>query len=1138
MGKPHKLARRKRASRSHSKAHRWHLPHLVVVAGILVALVASIPVGAYLKASVLVAQGTCPAGETGTPPTCSGAAGGGGTTQPAPQQMTTCPNGSQVPQGQQCPVQMTTCPDGSQVAQGSACPQPTNTVQCPGETAPMHPAGYVCPAATSGTNTTGTTNTSGTMDEASMRAGCENPPNGGVKGTWRGMTFNPPCLMPNMSGTTTPGTVPTMASCSAAGQGWDAVNSRCTSGAMPNCGSTEYVKMPGMTCAPRANCSVSTHPDYNTPECQGVRGMMGNPTADCWNEANFARYSSAECKAARVATSTNTQNTIRCADGRMVSKQLDCGTSTNPPPGMIQCSFGTPSGMMPYAKTQAECDRMKADNDKWMSNPDNQKNMSGDCWNSSSAAFATPGCTAERARVNDAKTMPVPMPYPMPYQFPGMMNNMNNMQGQDGMYTRPPVEFMSPSFDQGCPPGDPFCSVYGDQGFDKYRFNFDMNQMPQPEMQGQMNERMKQQMLQDIKRRSKELEREFTMRSKEVERFSRKSGGLACPAIVKAQSLLEAYKSVVDATKNVTAETVEAAQARLEYVHGGPNVDFSETISGQWQDVMSQFPLCENVGHFLKEVSRMKTEIQREEKYAPKSLAADYAKILAQVIAIETNPLAGIDMEYADPRDLFGKLEDIRFQMEDLRSASHDSHAGDAVCSQLERSQGEISMFLKTGDLGEERMPAAALARAKVEAPKALNVIEKGLAGCAGGNLDIAEDAMYELDEIGRRVFGGEEGFVDQDEFVDNQIDKLGLEDEYSDETIKRLKARISELENKVQVLERAVVEVTAKMEQVSQIAKNWLPDATVNQIVATTNYVGALDEKVKDEVLANKNEVATVVQEVAANLDAVEGLSKAVETKVGTVVTDAMKENWSEASADDVKEELDSFATFLATNPAPAEVAAEADELVKFIEAEKREDAVRQVEECHRPFADVPSDAFYMEAFSAMSRCGNGEKPVVFQGTGDSNGLNANPAGTLNGAEAATAMARAFGIEADASVGTRAAGVPEFARGIAGGLAKLGVPEFTNAGFNAADALDRRETAVMLFNIMEAQGLVERSDYKCNLEFKDLNCAQPGAFEVSVLVEEGVFKGNPDGTFAPTRTLNRAEAAVVTDRALEVAQQ
>ncbi len=1120
MGKRPTLARRKRASKATKKAHRWNLPHLVVVAGVLVALVASIPVGAYLKASVLVAQGTCPAGETGTPPNCSG----------APQQQS-APATSSTP-----PPSDIDCGNGIRVPQGSTCPSmvPQNTVQCPGETAPMHPAGFVCPVTnnTSGTGTTG--------DAASMQAGCT-----AAGGTFQGVSANPPCLMPGQqsnqgaatiwcaklgrntytqlecdsapaTGATNSGAVPTMASCAAAGQGWDAVNSRCTSGAMPNCGSTQYVKMPGMTCAPRANCSIATHPDYNTPECQGVRGMMGNSTADCWNEANLARHSSAECTAARAATNTSTRKTM------------------TPPAGMVECPGKSMSGIPMYGRDQNECARMLAEQVKWQSTQ-NQNNTSGDCWNSSSPSFATQACTAERARVNDAKPMPY-MP-PMPYAFPGMMNNMNGMQGQDGMHNN--YEFMQPTFDQGCRPGDPFCSAYGDQGFDKYKFQFDdMNQMPRPEMQGQMNERMKQQMLQDIKRRSKELEREFTMRSKEVERFSRKSGGLACPAIVKAQSLLDAYKSVVDATKNVTVETVEAAQARLEYVHGGPNVDFSETINGQFQDVMPQLGFCEGIGHFLKEVSRMKSEVQREEKRAPKALAADYARILAEVVAIEKNPLAGIDLEYADPRDLFEKLEDIRFKMEDLRSASHNSHAGDAVCSQLERSQGEISMFLETGDLGEEFMPASAVARAKVEAPKALRVIETGLAACDAGKLDAAEDAMYELDEIGRRVFGGEEGFVDQDEFVDNQIDKLGLEDEYNDETIKRLKARIAELENTVQVLERAVVEVTAKMEEVRQLASNMLSDATVNQIVATTNYVSALDEKVKDEVLANKNEVATVVQEVAANLDAVEGISKAVETRVGEVVRDAMKENWSEAAADDVKEELDSFATFLATNPAPAEVAAETDELVKFIEAEKKEDVVRQVEECHRPFADVPSDAFYMEAFSAMSRCGNGEKPVVFQGTGDSNGLNANPAGTLNGAEAATAMARAFGIQADATVGTRAAGVPEFARGIAGGLAKLGVPEFTNPGFNAADALDRRETAVMLFNIMEAQGLVERSDYKCNLEFKDLNCAQPGAFEVSVLVEEGVFKGNPDGTFAPTRTLNRAEAAVVTNRALEVTQE
>gem|GEM_PF-4257523 len=38
------------------KVAQWHLPHLMVAAGILVALMASVPVGAFLRASVLAAQ--------------------------------------------------------------------------------------------------------------------------------------------------------------------------------------------------------------------------------------------------------------------------------------------------------------------------------------------------------------------------------------------------------------------------------------------------------------------------------------------------------------------------------------------------------------------------------------------------------------------------------------------------------------------------------------------------------------------------------------------------------------------------------------------------------------------------------------------------------------------------------------------------------------------------------------------------------------------------------------------------------------------------------------------------------------------------------------------------------------------------
>ena len=56
MGKKLTLAKRKPSAKLKSAARKWHLTHLVVAAGILAALAVSIPVGAYIKASILVAD--------------------------------------------------------------------------------------------------------------------------------------------------------------------------------------------------------------------------------------------------------------------------------------------------------------------------------------------------------------------------------------------------------------------------------------------------------------------------------------------------------------------------------------------------------------------------------------------------------------------------------------------------------------------------------------------------------------------------------------------------------------------------------------------------------------------------------------------------------------------------------------------------------------------------------------------------------------------------------------------------------------------------------------------------------------------------------------------------------------------------
>jgi|GEM_PF-5338607 len=653
MGKQHALKRRKRSAKAHFAARRWHLPHLMVAAGILVALAASVPVGAYLKASVLLAQTTCPAGETGTPPSCSGATSGGGT------QTQACPSGTTGTYPNCTPVNTVQCPGETSPMHptGFQCPQPTNTVQCPGETSPMHPTGFICPTAgTTGTQT-GTTGTymcngvmipntqsctqTGTQSESQMQAGCLS-----AGGTWKGMTATPPCQMPGTTNTGTTGntgSVPTMADCASKGMGWDAAKSQCTSTPTPT---------------PGAN--------------------MGNPTADCWNQTNLARYSSTECTAARAAAN-NTQTSMPwCPQLNRNATPAECSGSTKAPAGMIECpNAKTPSGMPMYGRDANECAKMLADQVKWQSE---QNTGSGDCWNSTNTArFASAECTAIRAKQNDAnqwknndqwqqndqwnkndtwKMMPVgPMPYFPSAPCPTSTATFNSTNGS----TMPCGSGMTG--DQGnqhCPPGDPFCGQFFDPekgfkgvNFDKYKIrtdDFDPNQykvknvnMERGRLKGEVTR---------LKQEKKQLNESLT-------RLSKRSG-VACPVATEYQAAVAQLESAVTSIEAATASTatteqVQQALSLLDGINGDPmkgkvglfmklhgymDQDAGEFVPGLDQQIGG----CEMLGEFVREVARRSKEIDSMVKRAEQSGIAKvveaYKEIKAELDKAAADPVA------------------------------------------------------------------------------------------------------------------------------------------------------------------------------------------------------------------------------------------------------------------------------------------------------------------------------------------------------------------------------------------------------------------------------------------------------------------------------------------------------------------
>src|SRR3989338_4803268 len=121
-----------------------------------------------------------------------------------------------------------------------------------------------CPAGTywNGTTCVANPTTSNDMSSACAQA-C---------GTWD--TLANYCKMPNMNNTPCP-----------SGMWWDGATQSCKSSTVPTVGScdysTQYWKAATSQCQPRTNCYNTANAEYNSQECQGVRGATQHVSSGC-----------------------------------------------------------------------------------------------------------------------------------------------------------------------------------------------------------------------------------------------------------------------------------------------------------------------------------------------------------------------------------------------------------------------------------------------------------------------------------------------------------------------------------------------------------------------------------------------------------------------------------------------------------------------------------------------------------------------------------------------------------------------------------------------------------------------------------------------------------------------------------------
>lgn len=89
---------------------------------------------------------------------------------------------------------------------------------------------------------------------------------------------------------------------------------------------------------------------------------------------------------------------------------------------------------------------------------------------------------------------------------------------------------------------------------------------------------------------------------------------------------------------------------------------------------------------------------------------------------------------------------------------------------------------------------------------------------------------------------------------------------------------------------------------------------------------------------------------------------------------------------------------------------------------------------------------------------------------------------------------------------------------------------------------VSRMEAAGLLSRVlgvplMEAKGLSLKRIMSKGVIFRDISETHSAYVDTAIMEAFGIMKGNPDGTFNPTGILNRAEAATIVWRAMEVVQ-
>ncbi|MEK7528383.1 MAG: S-layer homology domain-containing protein, partial [Patescibacteria group bacterium] len=691
------------------------------------------------------------------------------------------------------------------------------------------------------------------------------------------------------------------------------------------------------------------------------------------------------------------------------------------------------------------------------------------------------------------------------------------MPGQNGKLTRPPLD-----------------NAFGEVDHDKFQDEFGFNEdefMPQ---EGQFMGPNLRDMQREMKRLTKDLERA----QKEVERATKRGGSTSCPAVAKVTTVVtDGLAAVARISAATTAEDASAAWTYLmgtpsEFgpTDGPPPDSIFMTLYGSPDEpgLMQQTGMCEAAGHFIKEVQRMKKEVTKELSRMSRNFDEDtltpWTEALAALDELEADPFGDVDMDFFDPRDLFEQLEEIRFYLDDARRELGDRRSSQKFEEGYSQMISEISSFVK-GATGECRaLGEKALSRLK-SAQKA--------------NEDFG-DVMSDLERVKERGdalgcfddFEGGQDFENGEDFGGFGLDTGDLlGEEIDEELLAKLEERIlSKLDNAVKLATAALEsQLTEALSKLATLEDNFQNAVTAAVETALSNSI-YFNKDVQEAVMNSRGEIATVVQEIG-EID----LPSNVDSVVEQIAELTLKENLTADAVDEVKQQLDAFATLAASEDDSKVLREEALALQVEVQKIVAGDIPEQVEQGFRAFEDAAPSDWYGGYAAAAKESG------VIKGAKDGTALE--PGRAINRCEAMAVVVRQDNDGAEPQGGKPTdlpAGAPEWCHPYLNYM-EDNHPEvyaqLKDEAFN--EGMTRGETAFVFGQVFNDQ-LDSGSVATVNQSVTD-GAGIPEEFkdEVATMMANGIMTGREreDGAaFEFDGSLTRAEFAKVMTVTQEVA--